>query len=54
MLEGVSEEARHVWSRRLDPDSWPGWVRAGAAVALVVGALVLVVFGPEPASRLLH
>jgi hypothetical protein len=45
---------RAPWTGHLDPETWPLWLRAAAVVVLVVGALALLLFGPQKPNQLLH
>jgi hypothetical protein len=45
---------RAPWTGHLDPDTWPPWLRAVAVVVLVLGALALLLFGPQKSNQLLH
>jgi hypothetical protein len=45
---------RASWTGHLDPETWPLWLRAIVVVVLVLGALALVLFGPQRPNQLLH
>ncbi|HEY7137618.1 MAG TPA: hypothetical protein VIB48_21370 [Acidimicrobiia bacterium] len=50
----MTSTGRASWTGRLDPDTWPLWVRAVAVVVLILGALLLLLLGPQRPNQLLH